>query len=57
MAKKMSESWVKGYAIGKRIKYSPYPVVFELDPYLDMEEFVQGLRFGGYKGEVKFNAV
>ena len=57
MAKKMSESWVKGYAIGKRIKYSPYPVVFEHDPDIDKEEFIKGLRFGGYHGEVNFNGI
>lgn len=53
MSKEMSESWVKGYACAKRIS-GHYPVVLDIDPSLDKEEFIKGLRFGGYHGEVKF---
>ena len=53
MSKEMSESWVKGYACAKRIS-GHYPVVLDIDPSLDKEEFIKGLRFGGYYGEVRF---
>ena len=51
MAKEMSESWVKGYVCTKRVS-GVYPVVFDIEPSLDQEEFIKGLRFGGYHGEV-----
>ena len=53
MKKQMSESWVKGYVCAKRVS-GVYPVVFEVDHDLDKEEFIKGLRFGGYQGEVRF---
>ena len=53
MSKEMSESWVRGYACAKRIS-GHYPVVLDIDPSLDKEEFIKGLCFGGYYGEVVF---
>ena len=53
MSKEMSESWVTGYTCAKRIN-GQYPIVFDIDPSLDKEEFIKGLRFGGYYGEVRF---
>ena len=49
-----SESWVKGYATAKRLS-GIYPVVFDVDSDLDKDDFVNGLRFGGYYGEVRFH--
>ena len=54
MAKEMSESWVKGYATAKRIS-GVYPVQIDTEADLDFDEFVRGLRFGGYYGEVTFH--
>ena len=54
MAKEMSESWVKGYAIGKKIKNSVYPVVID-DFSGDRDDFLRGLRFAGFRGEVRFS--
>lgn len=51
----MSESWTAGYAAGKRLSGN-YPVTFNAvgDTDLDLKEFVAGLRFAGYHGEVRF---
>lgn len=53
MSKEKSESWVKGYVCAKKIG-GHYPAVFDIDSTLDKEEFIKGLRFGGYHGEVRF---
>ena len=54
MAKEKSESWVKGYVCAKKIS-GHYPVVFDIDEDLDKEEFIHGLRCGGYHVEVRFH--
>lgn len=51
--KEKSESWCKGYAVGKKIS-GLYPVVID-DFSGDRDEFMRGLRFAGYHGEVRFH--
>ena len=54
MHKEKSESWVKGYAIGKKIKDSVYPVV--IDDFIgDRDDFLRGMAFAGFHGEVRFS--
>ena len=54
MAKEMSESWVKGYVCGKKINGHVYPVVID-DFSGDRDDFLRGLRFAGFRGEVRFD--
>lgn len=54
--KGMSESWCIGYAVGKKIKGSAYPAVID-DFSGDRDEFILGLRFAGYYGEVRFSVL
>lgn len=54
MSNEKSKDWVKGYVIGKKIGSSPYPVRID-DFDGDRDEFLRGLRFAGYYGEVQFD--
>ena len=51
----MTQDFARGWIAGKMLRRSayPYPVVFD-DFEGDKDEYIRGLRFGGYHGEVSF---
>lgn len=52
--REISEDWVKGYTIGKKIDGSQYPVVV-YDFNGNRDAFLRGMAFAGFHGEVQFS--